>query len=45
LTKLTDLRIFPLFWVAQGLLLTELSTLSVDKGPWIFALENPQMAR
>jgi len=45
LTKLTDLRISPLFWIAEGLLPTELSTLSVDKDHWIFALENPDLAR
>jgi len=45
LTKVTDLRFLQRFWTAKEALLTELSTLSVDKGGLVLALENPQMAR
>jgi hypothetical protein len=45
LTKVTDLRFLQRFSTAEGLLLTELSTISVDKDDLVFALENPEMAR
>jgi hypothetical protein len=45
LTKVTDLRFLQRFLAKRALLLTELSTLSVDKDPLVFALENQEMAR
>jgi hypothetical protein len=45
LTKVTDLRFLQRFFAAQALQLTELSTISVDNGDLVFALENPEMAR
>jgi hypothetical protein len=45
LTKVTELRFLQRFLPTQGLLPTELSTLSVDNGALVFALENPEMAR
>jgi hypothetical protein len=45
LTKVTDLHFLQRFLAAEALLPTELSTLSVDKGRLVFALENQDMAR
>jgi hypothetical protein len=45
LTKVIDLRLLQRFLVAQALQLTELSTISVDNGGLVFALENPETAR
>jgi hypothetical protein len=45
LTKVTDSRFLQRFFAGRGGLLTELSTLSVDNGALVFALENPEMAR
>jgi hypothetical protein len=39
------LRFLQRFLATQGLQLTELSTISVDKGTLVFALENSEMAR